>query len=211
VRRRIILVIGLLAAFLALTAADCIVVTKQAELPVRDDESFLFRAQGGPETTGSYPVDFGPSLDALEEEHDFVALLRAVVEAGFWRVASNNGDPDLVISGTITVTRLNPAPGVRDVAQTALLMAYQPVTIASVIGAFQPAPLEEAGLDLLTEGFDEYLQARAQNLPLPDMKYRFVWTGTANGSGSDVDFTWEGKVKFTLVGLVQADVPDVWH
>ena len=74
--------------------------------------------------------------------------------------------------------------------------------------------LVEAGLELLTAGFDEYLEAKAQGLPTPDLTYRFDWSGIAvsnsNPTDPDVDFKWEGKVKFTLVGLVKVDVPDPW-
>lgn len=220
-RGKLILILGLMAVFLSVTAENCVLQTKQLEVPVRDAEDVTFTTRGSAEHSGSTVVDFGPSLLNLESDSDFQVLLSAVVEAAEWRVKENRGDPDLVISGSMTVTRVNPTPTsilalARSEAGTPLLN-YTSVPLASVLGDFRVAPLEDAGVSLLNEAFQEYFNARnaelqGQNVPLPDMQFRFDWSGTASSSSQNptVDFDWQAKVKFTLTGLVEVEVPELF-
>lgn len=210
-RTRIWIILALAAVMLSSTAADCILETKEIEVPVRSSEDMLFTTSGGSEHSGSEIVEFTDDLIEMEAENAFDKLVSAHIETGYWRVAENRGDADLVISGSVTVTRLGVTKGgLQDVSQTATLISYQAVPIASVLGPFKVAPLTEAGVNLLNAGFDEYLQARALGQPIPNLTYRFDWSGVATSSSStpNVDFDWEGRVKFALVGLVEVDVPD---
>ncbi|NNF06939.1 MAG: hypothetical protein HKN21_09280 [Candidatus Eisenbacteria bacterium] len=218
-RNRFLIAIGLMSIFFACTAENCVVETKEVEVPARSGEEVTFTTAGSSQHMDSEIVDFVPTLLDLEEENAFDALLSAHIENGFWRVEENRGDADLTISGSVSVTRLNPSPegGIIPVAQTETLISYQSVPIASVLGPFQVAPLNAAAIALLNDGFNEYLQARAaqklgENVTLPDLQYQFSWSGTASSSNANpnVDFDWQAKVKFTLVGVVSVDVPEVF-
>jgi hypothetical protein len=211
-RSKFLILLGLLAAFLTLTAENCILETKEVEVPVRDGEEVTFTTQGNDEHSGEETVDFTETLLELEEDNDFEALLAANIEAGYWRVVENRGDDDLIISGSVTVTRLNPSAGsvLALAGNTEPLITYTSVAIDTATGAYKLAPLNGAGVALLNEGFDEYLQARAQGQPVPDLQYRFDWSGMATSPSGDpdTDFDWQAKVKFILTGLVTVDVPD---
>jgi len=202
-KHRMILMLALAAAFLSLTASSCLLSTKTIEVPVRGSGDVQFHAQGtdNGNDADSKVIDFASLMQDLEDESDFDALVSAHIENGYWRVARNGGAASTVVSGTLTVQNESSA------APPVPLISYTSVPIASVLGTFQLAPLNSQGVDLLNQGFDQYLQAKALGQPLPDLRYRFYWTSSSDTL--PVDFDWEGKVKFTLVGLTKVDVPEV--
>lgn len=204
-RLHAILLLVLAGAFLALTGESCVLETKEVEVPVRDAEDFTFTTAGNAQHSGSEVIDFTGSLLDLEDDNTFEQLLSANIEVGYWRVSANRGDADLVITGAVTVTRVSSGA-------SATILTYQSVPIASVTGPYRQAPLEAPGVNLLNAGFDEYLQARAQGQPVPDLRFRFDWSGTATSGNAEpnVDFDWQAKVRFTLLGIVEVDVPEVF-
>ncbi len=201
-KRSIVVLLALTGALFSLTADSCFLSTKTVEVPVRGSGDLLFTTQGNnPDDADSKLIDFAGLIEDLEKESDFDALVSAHIENGYWRVARNGGAATTIVRGSITVQReSSAAPGVS-------LISYTGVAIASVLGDFKVAPLNSQGVDLLNQGFDQYLQARALGQPLPDLRYRFFWN--SHSDTVPVDFDWEGKVKFTLVGLTKVDVPEV--
>jgi hypothetical protein len=201
-KRRIVLMLALVGAFLSLTADSCLLSTKKIEVPVRGSGDMLFTAQGNEaDDSDTDVIDFAGLIQDLENDSDFDELLSAHIENGYWRVARNDGAASTVVSGTLTVQREGFA------APPVPLISYTSVPIAAALGTFQLAPLDSEGVNLLNQGFDQYLQAKAQGQPLPNLEYRFFWT--SHSDTVPVDFDWEGKVKFTLVGLTKVDVPEV--
>jgi hypothetical protein len=201
-KRSILVLLALTGALFSLTADSCFLSTKTVEVPVRGSGDLLFTSQGSnPDNADSKLIDFAGLIEDLEKDSDFDALVSAHIENGYWRVARNGGAATTVLSGSITVQRESSA------APAVPLISYTSVAIASVLGDFKTAPLNSQGVDLLNQGFDQYLQAKALGQPLPDLRYRFFWNSHAEPV--PVDFDWEGKVKFTLVGLTKVDVPEV--
>lgn len=199
-RTKLLIFLALAAAMLTFTAESCFISTKTIEVPVRDDAELEFHATGTSDSK-SETIDFTELMTDLEDDSEFDELVSANIESGYWRVTRNNGSASTVVSGQLTVRREGSA------APAVSLISYTSVAIADVSGDFGVAPLNAAGVDLLNNGFDEYLQAKALGNPVPSLRYVFTWTSSA--SPAPVDFYWEGKVKFVLVGLTEVDVPEL--
>ena len=199
-KTKLLIFLALAAAMLTFTAESCFVSTKTIEVPVRGDADLEFHATGTSDSD-TETVDFTGLMEDLEDDSEFDELLSAHIENGYWRVTRNEGSPSTEIGGSITVHREGSA------APAVPLINYTEIDIATVTGDFVVAPLSPAGVSLLNSGFDEYLDAKADGLPPPSLRYVFTWTSSA--SPAPVDFYWEGKVKFILVGLTEVDVPEL--
>lgn len=204
----------LTAAFLSLTAEDCFLKTQTVEVPVANSEKVMFHTQGTAQNTDMEDVDFKDALLDLEADNDFDLLLSANIENAWWRVESNNGDGGLSAMGDVTVELL-PAvkPGATPLSVAVPILSYQTQSIDAALGAFQPVALNEQGVSLMNDAFDAWLQAKASGTPddqLPSVNFRFVWHATISPADPppNVDFIWGGKIQFTLVGVVDVDVPD---
>jgi hypothetical protein len=149
-------------------------------------------------------VDFGQELQDLEEDDasSIDSLVSASIENGFWRLIVNRV-PGTVVTGSIDVQRMS-------TSDTQALIAPRSVDIDSVGTEFVVAPLEEAGVDLLTAGFDEYVAWRNAGMDpftRPELTYIFIWNSQ---SDQDADFDWEARLRYTLVGVFKVEVPDIW-
>lgn len=188
-------------AFVALTGESCFLENKNVEVPYKDNYDMQFTSQGFNDTD-TQTVDFGLELQDLENdaEADIEDLVSASIEAGFWRLLVNRGPASTMITGSITVRRVS-------TGESATLVSPQSVTIENVGMEFMPAPLEAAGLQLLTDGFDEYVSYRNGEIPFPDLRYEFDWISSSN---VDADFDWEARLRYNIVGVFSVDVPEVW-
>jgi hypothetical protein len=202
--KRIVPLILLGAAFLALRGDSCFLKNKNIDVPFRGDVTMQFTSQGTMDAA-VVPVDFGQELDDVENDvgSDVDSLVTFGIEGGFWRLVENRGDPGTTVTGSIRVTRLSTGASADVVSPTS-------VAVESIGHDFQNAPLNAAGTDLILQGFDEYVAWRNAGKvgTRPDLRYQFTWS--SQGSGN-VDFDWEAKVVFTLVGVFQVEVPDLWH
>lgn len=209
--KRIFLCLLLVAAFLSLTAESCLLKETQVEVPVRDSQKLVFHTTGTTENTGVETVDFRDALIDLEESNDYDVLLRANLENAWWMVQENRGDGGLAAVGKVTVEQLNAKPGLPGVAVVQDILSYQTQDIDAAVGTFQPVQLDSAGVTLMNKAFGDFLEARALGNPEPSVEFSFVWSASVTGPGNppNVDFTWEGKVRFSLVGLVTIDVPEL--
>jgi hypothetical protein len=199
-KTKLLIFLALAAAIVTFTAESCFVSTKEIEVPVRGEGDLEFHTTGTSDSKFE-TIDFTQLLQDLENDSDFDPLISANIENGYWRVTRNQGDPHTVVTGFLTVQREGSA------APAVALIDYSNIDIADMSGDFAVAPLDPAGVSLLNAGFQEYLTAKAADAALPNLKYVFYWTSSA--SPAPVDFYWEAKVKFVLVGLTTVDVPEL--
>lgn len=204
--KRTVLYLLLAAGFLTLTAEDCFLEEKSVEVPVSDAEVKTFHTKGTTQKMDTWFIDFEEDLLDLENDNDLEVLLSAHLENAWWRVIENNSDPGLSVMGTMEVQ-------LQDTGQTEpteTFLSYQSQSIDAAMGDFQPVQLNTAGVEIINKAFDDWLDAKAQNDPLPSVNFKFTWYATVlpPEPPPNVDFTWEGKVRFTLVGLVTVDVPN---
>jgi hypothetical protein len=162
----------------------------------------MFTSQGSSDLD-TYTIDFFQEMQDIEEDAtaDVDTLVSASIENGYWRLVENRGPAETTITGSITVTRIS-------TGQTESLIPPQSVAIEEVGTEFELAPLEKAGIDLLTDGFDEYVAWRNGETAQPDLRYRFDWSSSAGPV--DADFDWEARVRYTIVGAFAVEVPDLW-
>jgi hypothetical protein len=194
--------IGLAAAFLTLTGESCFLENKNIEVPFRGHVDLQFV------TTGTSDLDI-VLIDVAQEiadleaeaEGDYEELVSIAVENGFWRLVANRGPAGTTFTGSMTVRRVF-------TNQSASLVDPTPIAIADLGTEFVVAPLNAAGVNLLVDGMNEYLQARNEGLSLPDLVYAFTWTSQ---SGVLADFTWEARLAYSVVGVFSVDVPDLWN
>jgi hypothetical protein len=193
----------LAAALLALRGESCFLHNREIEVPFRGDVVTQYTSQGN-EDFAIVTIDLGAELEAIEDDVDAAvdSLVSFDVEGGFWRLVENRGDPGTTITGSITIQRL-------PLGSTAYIVSPTTVAIESVGTEFVPAPLNEAGVDILLAGFQEYLDWRNSGRigPRPVINYLFTWSSAGSGN---VDFDWEAKLVFTLVGVFEVEVPDLW-
>jgi hypothetical protein len=199
-KNKLLIFLALAAAMVTFTAESCFVSTKEVEVPVRGEGDLEFHATGTSDSK-TETIDFTQLMEDLESDSAFDALVSANIENGYWHVTRNQGDPHTMLTGHLTVQREGSA------APAVSLIDYTSIDVADVSGDFVVAPLNAAGVNLLNAGFDEYLQAKAADTALPNLRFVFTWTSSA--SPAPVDFYWEGKVKFVLVGLTTVDVPEL--
>jgi hypothetical protein len=199
-KNKLLIFLALAAAMVTFTAESCFISTKEVEVPVRGEGDLEFHATGTSDSKQDI-IDFTQLLQDLENDSDFDPLLSADIENGYWRVTRNLGSATTVLTGHLTVQREGSA------APAVSLIDYTSVDIADVSGDFVVAPLNSAGVSLINAGFQEYLDAKAADAALPNLRFVFTWTSSA--TPAPVDFYWEGKVKFTLVGLTTVDVPEL--
>ncbi len=199
-KTKLLIFLALAAAMVTFTAESCFISTKEVEVPVRGEGDLEFHATGTSDSRQE-TIDFTALMEDLENDSDFDKLVSAHIENGYWRVTRNLGSASTVMSGNLTVQREGSA------APAVALIAYTSIDIADVSGDFVVAPLTAAGVSLLNAGFDEYLLAKANETALPNLRFVFTWNSSA--TPAPVDFYWEGKVKFTMVGLTVVDVPEL--
>ena len=200
-KKNIVLILILALASMALMGESCVTKDTQVDVPVRTEQDLLFEARGNdPTDSGEETVNFLQLITDAEADVDVDSLVSVNIENGYWRVARNGGDPALVISGFITVTRLS--TGV-----TEDLISFTSVSVSSVLGPFQLAPLDADGVALLNEGFAEYIAWRQSGGAMPNLNYRFNWSTTA--SATPLDFDWEARIRLSIVGTVTIEVPEV--
>jgi hypothetical protein len=199
-KTKLLIFLALAAAMLTFTAESCFVSTKTVEVPVRGEGDLEFHTTGTSDSKTEI-LDFTSLMEDLESDSAFDSLLSANIENGYWRVTRNLGSASTVLTGYLNVQREGSA------APAVPLISYTSINIADVSGEFVVAPLDPAGVSLLNAGFDQYLQAKALGTTLPNLRFVFSWTSSA--TPAPVDFYWEGKVKFILVGLTTVDVPEL--
>lgn len=202
-KRKFGILVLLVAASFTLTAENCVLDNKDIEVPLRGDVDMLFTSQGFTDADAE-TVDFGAELLKIQEEagDDIESLVSGGIEGGFWRLVENRGDPNTTLQGSVDVVRMS-------TAANAVLIPTTQVDLSTVGMEFVPAPLEAAGVDLLTEGFQEYIDwwNSDQTGPFPDLRYIFVWNSVTS---TDADFDWEGRLRFILTGVFSVEVPDLW-
>jgi hypothetical protein len=201
--KRSFLLLMLFGAFLALTAEDCLLENTDVEIPLRDDVILEFTSQGAVDADID-TVNFGQTLQDVEDDSDssIDTLVAITVEGVYWRLAEdgNRGSPDTEVNGTITVRR-------QSTGESEVAVTFSNLAIETVPDFVRPDNLREEAIDLLLAGFDEYVAARNAGLPIPNLIYEFEWS--TSGAPEPVDFDWEVKVDFTIVGKFSIEVPDL--
>jgi len=188
-----------LIAILALSTTSCFVSTKSVEVPIRDEVTMTFIALG---MAGSDPqlVDFCQELSDAESG-DIDKVVHVSVENIYWRLVNNRGPASAQVTANVTIQRVG--------GESAVLVPDTTFVLSDADTVFAPAHLDPAGLALLLEGMNEYVDYYNSGKvgPCPSLNYLFTWSMTATPF---VDFTWEAKVKFTIVALTKVDVPDLF-
>jgi hypothetical protein len=188
-----------LIAILALSTTSCFVSTKSVEVPIRDEVTMTFIALG---MAGSDPqlVDFCQELSDAESG-DIDKVVHVSVENIYWRLVDNRGPASAQVTANVTIQRVG--------GESAVLVPDTTFVLSDADTVFAPAHLDPAGLALLLEGMNEYVDYYNSGKvgPCPSLNYLFTWSMTATPF---VDFTWEAKVKFTIVALAKVDVPDLF-
>jgi hypothetical protein len=203
-KRKFGILVLLAAASFSLTAEDCVLENKNIDVPLRGDVDMPFTSQGFSDADAE-TVDFGAELaDILSDEDSITSLVSGGIEGGWWRLVKNWGEENTTIQGSVDVIRM------RD-DSTAVLIARTKVDLSTVGTTFVPAPLETVGVNLLTDGFGEFIvwwNAGADPNNRPDLRYMFLWQSV---SSTDADFDWDGRLRFILTGVFNVDVPDIWR
>lgn len=196
------LLVLLAVGALALRGDSCFIHNRDIEVPLRGNADMEFVSQGESDLD-TYEIDFFQEIQDIEDDatSEVDSLVSASIEQGYWRLVENRGPAGTTITGGITVTRLS-------TNQTETLIAPQSVAIEEVGKEFVIAPLVAAGLNLLTEGFDEYVAYRNGETGPPDLRYRFDWSSSAGPV--DADFTWEARLRYIITGTFAVEVPDLW-
>jgi len=188
-----------LFVLLAFGATSCFVSTKSVEVPIRDETSIRFIALG---VAGSDPqiIDFCQELSDAESG-DIDKVVHVSVENIYWRLVENRGTPGTQVTANVTISRLG--------GGSAILVPDTTFVLSDADTVFAPAHLDSTGLALLLEGMNEYVDYYNSGKvgPCPSLDYTFTWSMTATPYA---DFTWEAKVKFTIVALARVDVPDLF-
>jgi len=117
------------------------------------------------------------------------------------RLVENRGTPGTQVTANVTIQRVG--------GGSAVLVPDTTFVLSDADTVFAPARLDSAGLALLLEGMNEYVDYYNSGKvgPCPSLDYTFTWSMTATPFA---DFTWEAKVKFTIVAVARVDVPDLW-
>jgi len=182
-----------------LLLTSCFVSTKSVEVPIRDEATVRFMALG---VAGSDPqlIDFCQELSDAESG-DIDKVVHVSVENLYWRLVENRGTPGTQVTANVTIQRVG--------GGSAVLVPDTTFVLSDADTVFAPARLDSAGLALLLEGMNEYVDYYNSGKvgPCPSLDYTFTWSMTATPFA---DFTWEAKVKFTIVAVARVDVPDLW-
>jgi len=188
-----------LFVLLAFGATSCFVSSKTVEVPIRDEATVTFIALG---VAGSDPqlIDFCQEL-ADAESGDIDKVVHVSVENIYWRLVQNRGLPATQVTANVTIQRVG--------GGSAVLVPDTTFVLSDADTVFAPAHLDSSGLALLLEGMNEYVDYYNSGRvgPCPSLDYTFVWSMTASPYA---DFTWQAKVKFTIVALARVDVPDLF-
>ena len=189
------------AALLCLTAGGCFVSEKSVEVPIRDDADMTFISMGvlGADTQ---LIDFCAELADAEDETGTVQHVEeVVVESLYWRLVENRGDPNTQVTANVTIQRVG--------GESAVLVPDTTFVLSDVDTVFAPVRVDSTGLALLLEGMNEYAEYwnGGKVGPCPNLTYTFTWTMSATPYAN---FTWESRVKFTIIATAEVEVPDLW-
>ena len=199
--RTIVCSFFLAAGLLSLTAASCFLSEKSVEVPIRDNADMTFISLGvlGADTQ---LIDFCAELEDAEDETGTIQHVEQVtVENIFWRLVENRGDPNTQVTANVTIQRVGGA--------SAVLVPDTTFILNDVDTTFAPVNIDSTGLALLLEGMNEYAEYwnGGKVGPCPSLDYTFTWTMSATPYA---DFTWESRVKFTIIATAEVEVPDLW-
>lgn len=184
-----------------LASSGCLLSEKNVEVPFRGSASAEFQTLGfGGNDTES--IDFLTEIeDALTEGDSILDLLDLTVEGAYYRVvarAAPTGSAPVTLRIDVWRQGVEPQP---------LVILVIP-DLSAVAPGFHAVPLESAGLGLILEGFDEYVAYRNEGGAPPNLTYFFDLSAT---SDTFLDVTWEGKLKFTAIGVLEVEIPDPWE
>jgi hypothetical protein len=191
----------LAAGFLSLTAENCILESKSTEVPLKGNADMGFTSTGTNDAD-VYSIDFFAEIQDIENDAtaDVDELVSATIEQIYWRLKMNNGPSPTVITGGMTVTRVS-------TGTTATLVSPTSIDIEDVGMEFVSAPVEQAGIELLTAGFDEYIDYRNGLTGPPNLEYEFTWSSS---SSVNANFDWEARMRYTITGIFEVEVPEIW-
>ena len=202
-KRKFGIFVLLAAASFTFTAENCVLENKDIEVPLRGDVDIKYHTTGFSDSNMD-TVDFTAELAKIQAEagDDIESLVSGGIEGGFTKLDSTSVSGTRV-EGSIDVTRMSTSTTV------VLIPTVRETLDTRDTSLWVPAPLQAVGVDLLTDGFNEYISwyNGDQTSAPPDLRYIFTWSSISN---NDADFYWRARLRFILTGVYRVEVPDIW-
>lgn len=147
-------------------------------------------------------VDVGDQIRDILEENDYSTseIEDAFVTSVFYGVTSFDQSHDWVLTGAISVRRLDPVPG-----GFVPIVNYSAQSVQAALGQKIPAQLEQSGVDVVNQAMDDFLAG--QN---PVLEFQ-LFHGTIAPTPSLVDpmvFSWRAWLSIQLITTQTVEVPD---
>jgi len=203
--KRVIISAALLVPLaLTLGMSGCLLEDRTVEIVLNTDHCETFDENHASESwTSTDVIVLGAILDDLLEDNDISRddIVDVFIVSGSYDVTSFVMVHDWKISGEITVERTDvSSPG------PVTLITYSDSINAEYISGRKSVPLEEAGVAVLNQAFDDYLAGAHPILTLS------LVNGDVDPSPSAEDriiYTWEACLMIQVVGELDVEVV-VW-
>ena len=186
---------------LLLGGVGCVMEERIVEVVVTGETCLEFEEDHDTaEYTTPVTVYYGDEIDEILEDEGLSRedILAAKVMSATYQVTSFDHSHDWRISGHITVEYAGSAGPVRVIEYTdQSLLAAQPAPV--------PAVLDTAGVSVLNEAFQDYLDGA-----YPILVFE-VNNGSVEQEPSEIDplvFTWEACIKIHVLYQEELEVPD---
>lgn len=196
----------LLLLWLMASSISCVLEEKVIEIVVTGKTCVDFEENEDSENfTTPVELNYAAEIDSILEHNDLDRsdIESAHVVSATYTVTDFEHDHDWVISGAITVTRMDEAQG------PATLIEYTSVSLEQVLEVEMPAVLEPGGVDLLNDALSDYI---TNPVAYPVLQFT-VENGDVEPAPSLSDslvFDWTACVTIHVVIEETYETPDVF-
>jgi hypothetical protein len=191
-----------MVALVALSVPGCledkvvqIVLTGETYADFQEDEDGVDEAE-------TALVDVGAEIREILEDNGYSTsdIEDAFVTAVFYGVTSFDQAHDWVVSGAISVRRVDGGPG-----PWVAIVNYASQSVQAALGQKIAAPLEQPGVDVVNQAMDDFLAGVNPVLEFQVQHSSIVPTPTPS---DPMVFEWRAWLDIQLVGSESFEIPD---
>lgn len=193
-----LLIFGVFVIALLVSGESCLLEEKVIEIVIQEESSAVFATY---ETIDNFTtpatINYGDEIDQILSDNGYTRddIESAVVQSAAKGVVSVEGSTAWVIDGDVDLTYNG---------QTAKLITYTSADILALVGAKDPQPLNVAGVNLLNQALQDFLDGGNPVLTL-----------NANGNiepdptvGNPLDMDWKVWITVSITMTETLEVPE---
>ncbi len=197
-----LILFGVFIVALLVSGENCLLEEKVIDVVIKEETCAEFAENSTSETFAtSVEIDYADQIDQILSDNGYSKsdIKSATLESGSYGVTSYTGTTDWIISGGITVRRVDGG------GSAVTLLDYTSESVVGLLGQKKDAALTSAGVALLNDALADYLGGQE-----PVIEFT-VNNGDVNpnpSQGDPIVFNWRACLRINVVIEQTVDVPE---